>query len=301
VGQHSSLQTFSFEVSEDAMALKMAFALAAALTTNAGADRNVQATDALAESVSNLVRDMQGSLLALASRKFRVGNVHATSPSATTFRVGNKTLWNKPVKHMNMKDMMKMAEEQKTLFKKIEYVPASNPMWKVLRASIKQQMLDMSQDARDWIGSAAEANYDFYLQKSCNFFGGAEFMLEKSTGKMWPTDAFWCGNPGIDWSGSIYGGKPVNDYCGAAQGDVTTLRAEAQRICGKYTDKEIVLSLTVSMKADPRDVNVMMSDCLMDEIDADINYCHKCGGRCSGGSIPAAAAPAASPDTPDMR
>merc|ERR1712085_183476 len=71
--------------------------------------------------------------------------------------------------------------------------------------------------------------------------GGAELVKEPSTGKMWPTDAYWCGNPGIDWSGSIYGGKPFNDYCGASVGD-----ASSTKLCGKYTDKEIVLGLTVT-------------------------------------------------------
>jgi len=261
--------------------MKTLFALAAVLVTNAGADRNVQATDALAASVSSLVHEMKGSLITLGRSKFRVGN-HTH-------------------KEMSNEDIMKASEDMLATLNKWKNMPSSNPRWKHTRAAIKQAMLDDSQDARDWIGWAAEAKYDLYLDKSCNFFGGATFVLEKSTGKLWPTDAYWCGNPGIDWSGSFYGGKPVNDYCGAAQGNVSTLRSEAERICGKYTDKEIVLSLMVTMDEDPRDVNVMMSDCLMDIIDGDINYCHKCAGRCSGGSIPAAAAPAASPDVPGMR
>jgi len=264
------------------MPLKTLFAFAAVLTTKAGAESSVQANDAVAESVSSLVSEMRGSLLTLGRSKFRAGD--------------------HPHKTQSLEEMIKAGEEQEAMLKKLQFVPASHPMWKQTRAAMKQNMLDHSKDAREWIGWAAEEKYDLYLQKSCNFFGGAELVLEKSTGKLWPTDAYWCGNPGIDWSGGVYGGKPVNDYCGAAQGDTATLRAEAVKICGRYTDKEIVLGMFITWKDDPRGVNLMMSDCLMDEIDADINYCHKCAGRCSGGSsggsMPAAAAPAASPDTP---
>merc|ERR1740139_989056 len=150
---------------------------------------------------------------------------------------------------MSDEEVTKEAMKMMAALKKKKNVPSSNPMWKQMRAAIKQSMLDESQDCRDWIGWAAEAKYDLYLDKSCNFFGGATFALEKSTGKLWPTDAYWCGNPGIDWSGGVYGGKPVNDYCGAgdaAQGDSAKLHAAAAEICGKYTDKEIIVGLMVT-------------------------------------------------------
>jgi len=258
------------------MPSKMMFALAAAVTSVGAyrADRKAvtetvakargmvadsQANDALMESASSLVREVQGSLLTLGLSRFRGSQ-------------GNTSL-----EDMSPEEAERMMKDVKAAFAKIKYVAASNPMWTKLRATIKKMMLDNSQDARDWISWAAEKKYDLYTHKSCNFFGGAEFVKEASTGKMWPTDAYWCGNPGIDWSGSIYGGKPVNDYCGASVGD-----ASSTKLCGKYTDKELVLGLMVTYKEDPRDVNVMMSDCLMDIVDGDIYYCHKCAGRCSG-------------------
>jgi len=221
-----------------------------------------QANDALMESASSLVREMQGSLLTVGLSRFRASHGNASIPEVNP-------------------EVERMTKEAMAALEKIKNVPTSNPMWTTLRGSIKLMMLATSQDAREWIGWAAEKKYDLYNKKSCNFSGGAELVKEPSTGKMWPTDAYWCGNPGIDWSGSIYGGKPFNDYCGASVGD-----ASSTKLCGKYTDKEIVLGLTVTWKEDPRDVNVMMSDCLMDIVDGDIYYCHKCAGRCSGVHVP---------------
>jgi len=178
------------------------------------------------------------------------------------------------------KTMKSMFDGINQWHKKFSSVPASDPMWTQVRKRIKEQMMAISKDATEWIEYVEKKDWVGYNKKSCAFFGGAGLIPEPGKSTVRPTDAFYCGHPAVDWSGGQFGGKPINDLCHAKVGD-----ASKPNLCGKYTDKEIVLGLAVGadeISADSRNVNVMTVDCLMDIVDGDIYYCQKCAGRCNG-------------------
>jgi len=164
--------------------------------------------------------------------------------------------------------------------KKFSSVPSRDPMWAVARKKLKAMMLAADAGSREWNVYAEKKDWVGFNKKSCGFIGGSTLIPEPGKSTVRPTDAFYCGHPAVDWSGEQFGGKPINDLCHAEVGD-----ASKPSLCGKYTDKELVLGLAVSpldVLEDARNVNVMTVDCLMDIVDGDIYYCQKCAGRCNG-------------------
>jgi len=192
-----------------------------------------------------------------------------------------------PTKNIDPNDMEGMKKIMASLFGRLEHwhkkfsaVPASDPMWTEVRKRIKAQMRSTSKDADEWITYVEKKDWAGYNKKSCAFFGGAGLIPEPGKSTVRPTDAFYCGHPAVDWSGGIFGGKPISDLCHATVGD-----ANKPTLCGQYSDKEIVLGMAVGpseIDEDARNVNVMTVDCLMDIVDGDIYYCQKCAGRCNG-------------------
>merc|ERR1712129_677086 len=105
---------------------------------------------------------------------------------------------------------------------------------------IKAAMRAASKDAQEWIDFVEKKDWAGYNKKSCAFEGGAGLIPEPGKSTVRPTYAYYCGHPAVDWSGAQFGGKPINDLCNATVGD-----ALKPNLCGKYTDKEIVLGLGV--------------------------------------------------------
>jgi len=172
-----------------------------------------------------------------------------------------------------VKQLQDLANKALTEFVSL---PATDPIWTMLRKGIKAAMYATSQDVREWTTFAEKKDWEGYNKKACAFEGGSTPLPEPGNSTVRPADAFYCGHPAVDWSGGKFGGKPINDLCNAAVGD-----ASKPSLCGKYSDKEIVLGLTVTPDEDSRDVNVMTIDCLLGFVDGDIYYCQKCAGRCN--------------------
>merc|ERR1712194_721531 len=130
--------------------------------------------------------------------------------------------------------------------------------------------------------SCSSKEYDTFARQVCHETPRDMAMLkEMGTNKSRPLTAYYCGNPNIDWSGEVFQGKPRNDLCSATFGDAY----KAGGVCGKYSDKEFVMSLIPSVKnyevPDPRMVNVPLIDCIVGLQDCNVYMCHHCPGRCS--------------------
>jgi len=164
----------------------------------------------------------------------------------------------------------------------VSSLPGTHPMWPELRAkmkaSIRTESIRSVLGGIDFIGIVENKQWDLYLDKACNLGAGAPLVKQNaSSPHPFPIDAYFCGNHEIDWSGAPWNGKPIVDLCNAQVGDASTVN-----VCGKFTDKEVVLGVLVNITEDPRMTNIVTLDCLMDTMDGDIYYCHKCAGRCHG-------------------
>jgi len=160
---------------------------------------------------------------------------------------------------------------------KVSSLPGTHPMWPEARAKMKAA-IRAEPGGDDFMGAVENKSWDLYLNKACNLDGGAPLVKQNaSSPHPFPMDAYFCGNHEIDWSGAPWNGKPIVDLCNAQVGDASTVN-----VCGKFTDKEIVLGVLVNITEDPRMTNIVTLDCLMDTMDGDIYYCHKCAGRCHG-------------------
>jgi len=236
-------------------------------------------------AASGLTSEMEEALAFAGLARFRAVHGIGDEPLVAFDEysaITNKLLTASPDMNAATTQLMKdVSVDMNRWHKKFSSVPASDPMWSTLRKRIKANMMATSKDAREWIGSVERKDWESFNKKSCAFIGGSTLTPEPGKTTVRPTDAFYCGHPAVDWSGGIFGGKPINDLCHATVGD-----ASKPSLCGKYSDKEIVLGLAVGIgdeiAEDARNVNVMTVDCLMDIVDGDIYYCQKCAGRCNG-------------------
>jgi len=263
------------------MVSSVCFILAAAWAS-AGADRvdRKAITEAAvkmsaeqgAVAASSLTSEVEDALMAAAVARFRAVRLrNSTGIEAwldDTFESVKKT---------GPADPAAAMATLQAFFDKLKNIPGTDPIWPKLRAKMKAY-IRADPDGDEFISMVENKQWDLYLDKACNLPAGAP--LEKENGKSthpWPIDAYFCGHHGIDWSGVPWNGKPIVDLCNAKVGDASSVN-----VCGKFTDKEIVLGMNVDVNVDPRNTNIITLDCLMDTMDGDIHYCHKCAGRCIG-------------------
>jgi len=222
-----------------------------------------------AVAASSLTSEVEDALMAAAVTRFRAVRLRNATAIEALFGA-----WDSMAKTTDPAAVMAKAQ---AAMDKIKNLPGTDPIWSRVRAKMKAT-IRADPDSAEFIGFVENKQWDLYLNKACNLPAGAP--LQKENGKSthpWPIDAYFCGNPGIDWSGVPWNGKPIVDLCNAKVGDASSVN-----VCGKFTDKELVLGVGVDINVDPRNTNIITLDCLMDTMDGDIHYCHKCAGRCIG-------------------
>jgi len=252
--------------------------IAAAVSESRANATNVEGAHA------SLSSEIEAAFVAAGLARFR--GIHGNGDKPLLPYDEFEALQNLMPKNIDPNDMEGIKKSMQSMFvglehwhKKFSAVPASDPMWTEVRKRIKAHIRSTSKDADEWITYVEKKDWAGYSKKACAWVGGG-MIPEPGKSTVRPEDAFYCGHPAVDWSGGIFGGKPISDLCHATVGD-----ANKPNLCGKYTDKEIVLGMAVTAKEiyeDARIINMMTVDCLLDIVEGDIYYCQKCAGRCHG-------------------